>query len=156
MAAGPSLLAMINLLLAGFVRCQGPGARLGGRGGARAQSSTGGWVAGTLGGAPGLAGKGGPQREQGVLTGRKTPTRAALLCTQITESPRISFKCIFKYSSSDIVAQGWARESAFLKISRRCCCCCSGAKLWGARLARGGLIVSIQENLRTFDSRNCG
>lgn len=37
MAAGPSLLAMINLLLAGFVRCQGPGARLGGRGGASAQ-----------------------------------------------------------------------------------------------------------------------
>lgn len=37
MAAGAQQLAMINLLLAGFVRCQGPGPGLGGGGGGRAE-----------------------------------------------------------------------------------------------------------------------
>lgn len=59
LAAGAQLLAMINLLLAGFVRCQGPGAEPGGLGDARAESLwQGGWAAGTLGGAPRRVGMG--------------------------------------------------------------------------------------------------
>lgn len=69
-------------------------------------------------GTPGLAGMGGPQREQGVLTGRKTPTTAALLCAQITESPRTSFKCTFRSSGSDTVALGLGKSFCISKNSQ--------------------------------------
>lgn len=100
-------------------------------------------------------GKGEPQREQGVLTGRKTPTRAALLCTQITETPRISFKCIFKYSSSDIVALGLGKRVCISKNFQKVLLLLFRGQTLGSEISKKG-IVSIQENLRTFASRNCG
>lgn len=66
MAAGAQLLAMINLLLAGFARRQGPGAGLGG--------GSSGWRPW-----PGWDGTG--SIKQGILTGRKPPMTAALMST---------------------------------------------------------------------------
>lgn len=137
LAVGPSLLAMINALLAGFVRCQGAGAELGREGGVHqgSEATAGGCVAGTLG-APSTPGvwlgwRGGAQREQGVLIERKTPTTAALCVQESQDHPGSPSN-----SHSVRVAQirypwGWPRDSAFLKIPRCSCCCCSTAHMLG-------------------------
>lgn len=81
LAAGAQLLAMINLLLAGFVRCQGPGAEPGGLGDARAERlRQGGWVEPLAG--LGWGRGGGRDSKQG----RKTPSTAAFLHTGITSN----------------------------------------------------------------------
>lgn len=101
LAVGPSLLAMINALLAGFVRCQGAGAELGREGGVHqgSEATAGGCVAGTLGaplhprGLAGLAGRG--TEGAGCLNRKKNSHHSSPLCAGITGSPRISFKFTF-------------------------------------------------------------
>ena len=89
LAAGAQLLAMINLLLAGFVRCQGPGAEPGGLGDARAERlRQGGWVEPLAGLGWGRGGGGWIASKEGKLPARQP------FCTQ--ESPAISLKCGFR------------------------------------------------------------